>query len=103
MTWLERLDECDRLIAAKDWDGLHTWVTRCKHLAVEWVTCACGQQDKRIQRMENNAPEDDRLYSLGVLFWQDWLALRDERSTADARATLAAIEKRATEILAEVT
>ena len=103
MTWLERLDECDRLINAEDWEGLTEWVRKHGHDAFVWITCACGEQDKRIPRDPDGRPKDDLLEDLGGQFYTNWLDIKDERSTAEARATLAAIERRAAEILAEVT
>ena len=103
MTWLERLDECDRLIAEKDWNGLKKWIYWHRRDVGDFMTCACGEQDEHIPRHYGGVPEDQALGILGVQFCSNWLDIPLLRSTAEARATLAAIEKRATEILAEVT
>ena len=104
MTWLERLDECDRLIAEKDWNGLKKWIYWHRRDVGDFMTCACGEQDKRIPRdklYDDGRPADELLQDLGADFYAYWIVIDD--STADARATLAAIERRAAEILAEVT
>lgn len=37
-------------------------------LAVEWVTCACGEQDSRIPRGSSGCPEDGELRFWGIAF-----------------------------------
>ena len=61
----------------------------------DWVTCACGRQDKRLERYENGEPLDAELARLGGQFSNDL----DAQEPADAARTLAAIEKRAAQIL----
>jgi hypothetical protein len=72
--------------------------------ASDWVTCACGRQDKRIPRHlhytgQPTRPVDFELQKLGMCFDKavqannfDW-----------ARHTLLAIETRAAQVLEEVT
>lgn len=66
-----------------------------------WTTCACGRQDNRIPTRRHNpfVPHDERLFSLGIRFFNDVSA----HNFAQARTTLTKIEKRAAEVLAEVT
>ena len=66
--------------------------------ASQWTTCACSQQDPRIPRKAGNRPEDQILASLGVAFQ---IAVNDN-DPDKAESTLAAIEKRAAEILQEL-
>jgi len=66
-------------------------------LAESWVTCACGEQDPRIPRCEEDgfAPVDEKLRCLGLMFADDV----GHRNIERARRTLLLIDKRADEIL----
>ena len=88
-TWWQRIDQAEQEGGFTSED---IW------MAADWVTCACGEQDSRIPR-NLGAPEDDVLYHLGGIF----AVAVDNHNFAEARETLAAIEKRSAEILAEVT
>lgn len=71
---------------------------RVNGLAGAWVTCACGNQCERIPRDWLGAPTDGLLYNLGGSFcdeicFGDWKA---------AKKTLASIEKRSSQILAQL-
>ena len=37
-------------------------------LSKDWITCACGQLCKDLERHECNTPKDDALYILGIRF-----------------------------------
>ena len=67
-------------------------------LAGKWPTCACGEQDPRIPRTGSGrgAPVDKKLRVLGNTFYE---AIRGD-DFGGARETLAAIERRAAEVLA---
>lgn len=76
-----------------------------KQKSESWVSCACGELDERIPRGRNfmgreieGAPKDDTLYHLGAEF----MAHVNGDNFDAAESTLAAIEKRASEILAEL-
>lgn len=69
------------------------------NLALKWIDCACGQQDKRIPRGDNNEPLDSKLFELGDRFAS---AVRQDHF-ASAESLLAQIETRAREILAGLT
>lgn len=95
MTWHERIDAAEK----RGWFDSHDrFASGC------WVTCACGEQDPRIPRTvnkisgERSKPLDKQLANLGYKF-DDKVQADDFRA---ARLTLAAIEKRAAEILAEL-
>lgn len=67
--------------------------------ADDWNDCACGGQDARIPRLERNGrPVDYQLSCLGY----DFAFEVNEGEYAEAKVTLAAIESRAAEILAEM-
>lgn len=89
MNWYQRIDAAEKR-------GGFTANDRRK--AGEWTTCACGRQDKGIPRFSDGEPMDDALVVLGLDFHLH--VVRDR--PALARTTLAAIEKRAAEVLAEV-
>jgi len=63
-----------------------------------WQDCACGKLDGRIPRHPNGEPMDKDLVALGVRFAR-YVNIDDFDATESA---LAAIEKRAAEILAEM-
>jgi hypothetical protein len=68
--------------------------------ALNWTTCACGQQDERIRKhtgYSDGRPEDGLLMGLGSAFYG--AVVRHEPSRA-ARI-LGRIERRAAELLAE--
>lgn len=80
-----------------------------------WVTCACGNQCADIPRspaggvMQKGTPLDDDLRDLGAKFYGSInnipvVGYEQERAIycAEARITLAAIEKRAAELLKEM-
>lgn len=63
--------------------------------AEDWATCACGKQDKRIERNLDGVPKDYLLACLGMRFF-------DRVASADfyrAALTLIEIEKRAAELI----
>ena len=64
-----------------------------------WVTCACGSQCDVIPRWSDGSPRDSLLTDLGVRFYG---AIR-RASWAEARDTLAAIETRSAELIAQIT
>lgn len=65
-------------------------------LAHAWVTCACGEQDRRIPRRSmDGRPEDPLLDRLGTEFYDNVLDNRPK----DAAKVLSQIERRAAEIL----
>lgn len=69
-----------------------------KNLAYTWDTCACGNLSVDIPRSDFYTPKDDRLFELGILFYQ---TLHFDTST-EALNTLNKIEQRAEEILSEL-
>lgn len=63
-----------------------------------WITCACGSQDKRIPRQHGSgSPLDDKLFDLGLMF-HGAICMNDFK---EARITLERIENRVGEILRE--
>ena len=100
MTWHERLDAIEARGFPTDED---------KQLAENWVTCACGEQDPRIPRFAEdfedlgyeNAPKDALLRDLGLEFFIA-IKLSIFNGTFKARRILAASEKRAAEVIADV-
>lgn len=87
MTWHERIDAAEKR-------GEFTLKDRID--AGNWVTCACGEQDERIQRHFGGEPYDAILNRQGTLF----MDAVDADDFDAARITLAAIERRAAELLA---
>lgn len=69
-----------------------------EQLAGDWVTCACGEQDQRIPRHQVSCPKDAYLGRLGCSF-SDAVKMNDYDG---ADRLLAAIERRAAEVLEEV-
>lgn len=76
-----------------------------KQKSESWVSCACGELDERIPRGRSfgdreikAAPKDNILYHLG----SDFMVEVCDNNFDAAESTLAAIEKRAAEILAEL-
>jgi len=68
------------------------------NLAVDWVTCACGNQCDIIPRDGIGLPDDRELQRLGISF-------HDSIKGADfikAKETLANIEKRSSELIAKL-
>lgn len=65
--------------------------------ADNWVTCACGEQDPRIERDWVDAPLDPALFTLG----EDFMEAVDRDDFDGARQTLRLIEARAAELIAE--
>lgn len=59
-------------------------------LAMNWVTCACGNQCDVIDRLDDGCPKDDDLEHLGHTFFHD---IEDE-NWKEAKQTLKEIEKR---------
>lgn len=77
----------------------HSELSEATQRAAEWPTCACGNQCARIPRgSENGMPHDFELREEGVTFYNN---IKYQRWDA-ARETLARIEKRSTQILAEL-
>lgn len=64
--------------------------------AGDWVTCACGENDKEFSRETNGRPRDAALYRLGHVFNDD---VQWDNYTAAAK-TLGRIDRRATHIIA---
>jgi hypothetical protein len=67
--------------------------------ASSWQTCACGRQDDRIPRDDEGVPMDSALSDLGCSFYVHILNNRFDF----AAQTLVKIERRAAEVLREVT
>ena len=68
------------------------------NLCADFVTCACGRQHKRIPRSPSGSPLDDKLYNLGLKFAHNF----DFNDPVAATKTLAKIERRAAEVLADL-
>lgn len=87
-TWIDRIIRANRTgsFTLNDID-----------LAVDWVTCACGEQDADIPRNLYNAPCDLELNSLGCLFCR-YVYNND---VEQALLCLIQIQKRAKEVLQE--
>lgn len=77
--------------------GLEPFTEVQKYRASEWVTCACGKQDKRIEREWDGRPKDEMLVWLG----SDFCVHVYDGRIASAERTLAKIERRAAELLKE--
>lgn len=76
--------------------GLKPFTQHQQNLSADWMTCACGKQDPRIQRSRfGRAPEDRVLRHLGYDFHGAVMAGRPD----DAAAILRQIERRAAELL----
>ncbi|MDE2099646.1 MAG: hypothetical protein KGL39_20505 [Patescibacteria group bacterium] len=89
-TWHERIDAAEKR-------GGFTVKDRID--AGGWVTCACGEQDRGIPYCSDGTPADRIIYRQGMLF-----TAAVEAGDFDAvRQALAAIERRAAELLAEHT
>lgn len=86
-TWTERIDDAKRV-------GRFTREDR--DLARNWVTCACGEQDKSLLG-HNHEPIDYDLLDFGSEFYD--YVVSDVISAA--RECLAKIQARACELLAE--
>jgi hypothetical protein len=68
--------------------------------SASWQTCACGRQDERIPRDDHEgAPIDEELQDLGYAFYSFVL----QHNPRGAANTLVKIERRAAEVLREVT
>lgn len=65
--------------------------------AGDWVTCACGKQDKRIPRYEGE-PRDGLIRLLGYRFGHDV----EMGCVNEAKRNLARIEARAAVLIAEI-
>lgn len=89
MTWHERIDRAEKRGGFTEED--------CD-LAGVWVDCACGQQDPRIPRDGDGCPLDGIFMTRGCEFFN----YVDLDAFTQARTCLAAIEKRAAEILASL-
>lgn len=63
--------------------------------AKDWVTCACGKQDQRIERSDFGCPVDYKLATAGSRFY-DAVVRQDPKL---AREILDKIEVRASELL----
>ena len=72
---------------------------RATDLSGQWVTCACGNQCDIIPRSASGTPFDNELESLGFSFH----ALIDDGQWDLAKNTLNLIEKRSSELIAELT
>jgi hypothetical protein len=66
--------------------------------AMNWQTCACGQQDARIWRHNDGRPMDNMLRRLGEIFYINVC----EHQPYSAAITLVNIERRAAEVLAKL-
>lgn len=89
MNWHERIEAAKRRGGFTDED---------QHLTIDWVTCACGEQDMRIKRDYDGRPQDPRLIILGATFCGDVSA----NDYDEAAITLKLIETRTAELLAEI-
>lgn len=85
--WLE--DAMQGKHSFADWE-------EANELAEDWVTCACGSQCAVIPRTKEGNPLDLKLMMLGVKFSY----LISQQDYYGAKETLAAIERRSTQILA---
>ena len=93
--WTLTLERARKRVAV----GEYAFTRQERHLASQWVTCACGQLDSRIPLRDPDEPEcgpkDNELARLGVQF-----SLEVGRHDIDAaELTLAKIDMRASEIL----
>jgi hypothetical protein len=86
-------------------------LAKAAKLSKGWVTCACGNQCAIIPRSECHAPWDRELRELGVEFCGEIDRMRKaflinrnrfNKLRNEARKTLAAIERRAQEIIFEM-
>lgn len=84
-----------------DLEDLIAW-EEAEERSGSWVTCACGNQCSLIKRRTDDdwdgsdgAPIDEELESLGGDFHMDIIG----RNIADAKKTLAKIEKRSIQVL----
>lgn len=82
MNWTQRIDDAQKRGHFRDADI---------DLAGEWVTCACGEQDKDIPRNIVGCPLDDRLEELGIEF----MNAVEENNFNVARSILVDIQTRA--------
>ena len=87
MTWHQRIDAAEKR---------KRFFIKEQKLAKSWVTCACGEQDKRIAREIDDAPVDNLLFNYGHNFYVDVMS-NDFQS---ARENLFFIETRAAELIA---
>ena len=82
-------------------------------LSGEWVTCACGQLCKKLPRHVNNAPIDETLYRLGLIFVSKiseaynikalgWGEGRIKNHLKEAKEILIQIEQRTNQLLNEL-
>jgi len=87
----------DKIIDAADARGGFTDINKAR--AADWETCPCGEQDPRIPRdSDEGYPLDHQLLELGLEF----AAAVESDDVAYARTLLAAIERRAAEVLARL-
>ncbi len=70
-----------------------------KLLSSDWMTCACGEQDKGIERDSSGLPVDEELSGLGADFYV--YVGNDEVDSAERM--LAAIERRSFELINKIT
>lgn len=89
MNWAERIEAAKIIGTFSDDDT---------KLAISWVTCACGEQDRRIPRSRNGEPNDLRLSDYGCGFFSAVVGFRP----IEAASLLGKIETRATEILSDL-
>ena len=82
-----------RILNASKVDG---FTPEEKGAAGNWVSCACGESQNGIEKIEGGKrPADEELFQLGILFYE---AVEDDKY-AYASEILADIEARATHLL----
>lgn len=74
-----------------------TFTAEDRSLSGDWVTCACGQQDPRIERYKDRAPRDEILQTLG---WDFYAAVR-ANDFDEATSILADIESRSAQLISK--
>jgi hypothetical protein len=93
----EKLDQSNwgkRIIAAEG--NNNDFQPSDRTCANSWMSCACGKLDAHIEREKyGDAPEDRKLYDLGLLFTQQVNGSR----AYGAAVSLIKIEKRSIELL----
>ena len=83
-----------RIIEAREWGE---FTEGENELASDWPTCACGEQDDRIERDDAGEPLDSYLSALGALF----LRTVADNNFDEAELVLTQIEKRSEELIKE--
>ena len=68
-------------------------------LAIDWVTCACGNLCDIIPRSPSGCPKDYRLQMFGGMFYRE---IKDGQ-WQQAKSTLLTIEKRSAELIEGLT